>query len=232
MHDAIVLEHVGLRLGDMNFHFNCAIAAGAITALTGPSGSGKSTLLNLVAGFEQPSSGRIYIAGDEHTRSHPSQRPVSIVFQDHNLFAHLDLVTNIGLGISRTMRLTAEERRRIDDALARVDLAGFGSRMPGSLSGGERQRAAFARALVQSRPILLLDEPFASLDADLRLEMAGLLTDLHRETNNTVVIVSHDREEIDRLGQRILHVRDGRLDSTDHSDAGQQADCSLHPVHM
>ena len=211
MHDGIVLDQVELTLGATGFRFDCGIESGAITAIAGPSGAGKSTLLNLIAGFERPRSGRIVIAGSEHTRSHPAERPISLVFQDHNLFAHLDIFTNVALGGSPSMRLTAADRANVDDALTRVGLGGFGTRMPGSLSGGERQRAAFARALVRRRPVLLLDEPFASLDPDLRVQMAKLLVDLHRETGNTVVIVTHDRDEIRRVADRVLVVEQGRI---------------------
>jgi thiamine transport system ATP-binding protein len=213
MDDGIVLDQLRLKLGATSFSFDCKIGKEAITAIAGPSGAGKSTLLNLVAGFERPQSGKILIEGKEYTSSHPSERPVSVVFQDHNLFAHLDVFTNIALGIDPSMKLSADGKGRVEDALSRVGLGGFGKRMPGSLSGGERQRAAFARTLVRKRPILLLDEPFASLDADLRLQMAELLLDLHRETKNTVVIVTHDRGEIERLADAVLLVERGRVSS-------------------
>ncbi|MNH99073.1 Thiamine import ATP-binding protein ThiQ [compost metagenome] len=138
--------------------------------------------------------------------NHPSERPVSVVFQDHNLFAHLDIFTNVALGLNPSLRLSPQDRDRAENALVRVGLAGFGKRMPGSLSGGEKQRAAFARALLRNKPVLLLDEPFAALDADLRLQMSALLLDLHKETANTVVMITHDREEIARIADRILHV--------------------------
>jgi thiamine transport system ATP-binding protein len=215
MHDGIVLDKVALTLGTTSFDFDCRVEANAITAIAGPSGAGKSTLLNLIAGFERPQSGRILIAGADQTSSHPSERPVSVVFQDHNLFAHLDIFTNVALGISPSMRLSAVDRDRIETALSRVGLAGFGKRMPGSLSGGEKQRAAFARALLRNKPVLLLDEPFASLDADLRLQMSDLLVELHRETSNTVVMITHDREEITRLAQHVLRVEERRIVSNE-----------------
>lgn len=211
MPDAILLDKAELTLGDTRFSFDCAIAAGAINAIAGPSGAGKSTLLNLIAGFERPRSGSIVIDGADHTKTHPSQRPVSVVFQDHNLFAHLDIFTNVALGISPEMRLSGDDRRTVEQALERVGLAGFGRRKPGSLSGGEKQRAAFARALVRRKPVLLLDEPFASLDADLRIRMSDLLLDLHRETGNTIVIVTHDRAEITRLADHVLNVERGHV---------------------
>lgn len=218
MDDGILLDHVALKLGDTRFDFDCRIESGAITAIAGPSGAGKSTLLNLIAGFERPQSGRLFISGSEYTESHPSERPVSVVFQDHNLFAHLDIFTNVALGISPSMRLTDADRTSVDDALARVGLAGFGPRSPGSLSGGEKQRAAFARALGRKRPVLLLDEPFASLDPNLRVQMSDLLTALHRETGNTVVIVTHDRSEIGRVAKNVLFVEHGAARASEATD--------------
>ncbi|MGK9051595.1 thiamine ABC transporter ATP-binding protein [Neorhizobium petrolearium] len=211
MADGIVLEKVELRLGTKDFRFDCALPAGAVTAVTGPSGSGKSTLLNLVAGFETPDQGRVVIAGEDATDKHPSERPVSLIFQDNNLFTHLDLFTNVGLGISPSLKLSAEDRKAISEALVRVGLGGFDKRMPGTLSGGERQRAAFARTLVRRKPVLLMDEPFAALDPGLRLSMANLLLDLHRETRNTVLIVTHDPDEVGRLAEHAVFIDHGRI---------------------
>lgn len=228
---AIRLENVALTLGDKHFFFDTEIASGAITAVTGASGSGKSTLLNLIAGFETPdkafpgkmgtgfpfgnatknSMGRILVDGKDISRLHPAERPVSLVFQDNNLFGHLDLLTNIGLGISPSLKLSAADRDRISAALTRVGLGGFEKRLPPTLSGGERQRAAFARALVRNRPLLLLDEPFAALDPGLRGAMAALLCDLHRESGNTVLIVTHDPDEVARLADHALFIEDGRI---------------------
>ncbi len=207
----IRLENVMLTLGDKHFHFDTEIAGGAITAITGASGSGKSTLLNLIAGFEAPASGRIIVDGKDISRLHPAERPVSLIFQDNNLFGHLDLFTNIGLGISPSLKLSAADRQAISAALTRVGLAGFEKRLPPTLSGGERQRAAFARALVRNRPLLLLDEPFAALDPGLRGAMAALLVDLHRESGNTILIVTHDPDEVARLADHALFIEDGHI---------------------
>ncbi len=209
--EGIILAGVELRLGAHDFRFDCDLPQGKIIAVTGPSGSGKSTFLNLLAGFETPDRGGILLAGQDATSLHPSERPVSLVFQDNNLFAHLDLFTNVGLGISPSLKLSTEDRKRISEALARVGLAGFERRKPGTLSGGERQRAAFARALVRDKPILLLDEPFAALDPGLRAGMAELLTMLHRETGNTVLIVSHDPSEVRRLADHAVFVDGGAI---------------------
>ena len=150
------------------------VDASSITAMIGPSGSGKSTLLNLVAGFETPRSGRVLIGGRDVTALPPSARPVSMVFQENNLFAHLDVEKNVGLGRSPALRLTAEDRRAVAEALSRTGLAGKEKRLPRELSGGERQRVALARVLVRDRPVLLLDEPFASLGPALRDDMLEL----------------------------------------------------------
>jgi len=208
---SIAMTDVELRLGIHDFRFDCALPQGQIIAVAGPSGSGKSTFLNLLAGFEQPDRGRILLAGEDVTGKHPAERPVSLVFQDNNLFAHLDLFTNIGLGISPSLKLSTRDRQRVSEALVRVGLAGFERRKPGTLSGGERQRAAFARALVRDKPILLLDEPFAALDPGLRSGMVELLKTLHRETRNTVLIVSHDPAEVRRLADHAVFVDGGRI---------------------
>ncbi|MCF1461577.1 ATP-binding cassette domain-containing protein [Agrobacterium vitis] len=208
---SIVLDTVQLRLGNQSFEFNDQIVSGKITAITGMSGSGKSTLLNLIAGFETPDQGRIQIGSEDITDLPPAKRPVSLVFQDHNLFAHLDLATNIGLGIDPSLRLSAADRLAVSEALKRVGLGGYDKRKPATLSGGEKQRAAFARALVRRKPVLLLDEPFAALDPGLRASMADLLLDLHRETGQSVLIVSHDPQDVRRLADDVLFLDQGRI---------------------
>jgi len=208
---AIEMQRVGLQLGNQNFQFDCRLPTGAVIAVTGASGAGKSTFLNLLAGFDTALKGRILIAGKDVTEVYPAQRPVSLVFQDNNLFAHLDIFTNIGLGISPSLKLTTADCRTISSSLEKVGLAGFERRMPGTLSVGERQREAFALALVRNRPVLLLDEPFAALDPGLRNGMAALLLDMHRETGNTVVVVSHDPDEVKRIADFGLFLEDGRI---------------------
>ncbi|NLR99360.1 ATP-binding cassette domain-containing protein [Rhizobium sp. P38BS-XIX] len=207
----IIMAGVELRLGTHDFRFDCTLPQGSIIAVTGPSGAGKSTFLNLLAGFEQPDRGRVLLAGQDVTGLHPAERPVSLVFQDNNLFAHLDLFTNVGLGISPSLKLSRQDKQRISEALARVGLPGFETRKPGTLSGGERQRAAFARALVRDKPILLLDEPFAALDPGLRSGMVELLKTLHCETGNTVLIVSHDPTEVRRVADHAVFIDGGTI---------------------
>jgi thiamine transport system ATP-binding protein len=208
---SVCLDQVCLTLGEQAFHFDCSFDAGAITAVVGPSGSGKSTLLNLISGFARPESGRVLIGGENVSLLAPSARPVSLVFQDNNLFSHLDLFTNIGLGIHPSLRLAPADRQAVSVALERVGLAGFERRLPGSLSGGERQRAAFARALVRHKPVLLLDEPFAALDPGLRAAMVELLADLHGETGATIVLVTHDPRDVERLAKGVVFLEAGRV---------------------
>ncbi|EMS99019.1 ABC transporter ATP-binding protein [Agrobacterium tumefaciens str. Cherry 2E-2-2] len=208
---AVELDKVRLRLGTQDFDLDCTFPQSRITAVVGASGSGKSTLLNLVAGFEAPDSGRVMIGGQDMTALDPSERPVSSIFQDNNLFAHLDIFTNVALGVSPGLKLRVEDRERIEMALARVGLAGFDKRLPGTLSGGERQRAALARALVRKKPVMLLDEPFAALDPGLRAGMTSLLLDLHGETKNTAIIVTHHPEDIKKLAQQVVFLDRGRV---------------------
>jgi thiamine transport system ATP-binding protein len=211
MADGIEMQNVGLRLGGHEFFFDCELPAVAVIAVTGASGTGKSTFLNLLAGFEVPTQGRILIAGHDVSAVHPAGRPVSLVFQDNNLFAHLDVFTNVGLGIDPAMKLSLADRSSIVSALEKVGLRGFEMRMPATLSGGERQRVAFARALVRRRPVLLLDEPFAALDPSLRNDMAALLLEMHRDTGNTVVMVSHDPDEVRQIADHAVFIEHGRV---------------------
>lgn len=207
----IVLDEVSFSYGGAGFRFDVTFDAGRIAAVLGPSGSGKSTLLNLVAGFEVPTRGRVLIGDDDVTQRPPSARPVSMIFQENNLFSHLDVAANVGLGISPALRLTTDDRRRASLALARVGLAGKEQRLPRELSGGERQRVALARALVRDRPVLLLDEPFASLGPALREEMLDLLISVQAERQMTTVIVTHHPEDARRAAQQIVFLENGNV---------------------
>ncbi|XUY26579.1 ATP-binding cassette domain-containing protein [Agrobacterium sp. rho-8.1] len=205
------LDKVTLTLGEQDFVLDCGFARDKITAVIGASGSGKSTLLNLVAGFETPDAGRVLIDGHDMRRLDPSKRPVSLIFQDNNLFAHLDVFTNVGLGVSPSLRLSRTDKANIEEALNRVGLNGFQHRMPSTLSGGERQRAALARALVRQRSVMLLDEPFAALDPGLRAGMATLLKQLHAEMQNTILLVTHQPDDIRRLADEVVFLSNGRV---------------------
>jgi len=191
--------------------FDLSVAGGERLAIMGPIGSGKSTLLSLVAGFETPSGGSISIGGRDVTSLAPASRPVSMVFQENNLFAHLDVSANVGLGRSPALKLTAADRAAVEDALARVGLAGKSARLPRELSGGERQRVALARVLVRNRPVLLLDEAFGSLGPALRDEMLDLLACVQDENGMTLVMVTHDPDDARRMAGRTAFVDDGRI---------------------
>jgi len=204
--DTVTIGYEGRR-----FVYDLALSDGGIVAVTGPSGAGKSTMFHLIAGFVSPDSGGILLDGSDMAGLSPGERPLTYIFQDHNLFAHLDVRTNIALGISPRLKLTPEQTLEIPEALAKVGLAGFEKRMPQALSGGERQRVAFARALVRHRPFLLLDEPFASLDEDLRRAMGDLVIELQRETGMMVLMISHDIREITRIAGRVIEIWDGRI---------------------
>jgi thiamine transport system ATP-binding protein len=216
----IVLDGVGFAWpGGGPMRFDLTVNAGEVMAVMGPSGSGKSTLLALIAGFETPSTGEIRIAGEAVTALAPALRPVSMIFQENNLFAHLDVAANVGLGRSPALRLTTDDRAEVEKALARVGLAGKERRLPRELSGGERQRVALARALVRERPVLLLDEAFASLGPALRDEMLDLVGDLHASKGMTVVMVTHDPRDAKRIAGRTALLEDGGI-----AEVGRTAD--------
>jgi thiamine transport system ATP-binding protein len=208
---AVRLADISFRYADMTMRFDTVFAPASITAVIGPSGSGKSTLLNLIAGFEAPQSGRVLIGDIDVIELPPSARPVSMIFQENNLFAHLDVAANVGLGISPALRLTAADKDRIATSLSRTGLAGKERRLPRELSGGERQRVALARALVRNRPVLLLDEPFASLGPALRQEMLDLLVSVQAERKMSTLLVTHQPEDARRAAGSIVFLEAGRI---------------------
>ncbi|TPJ78527.1 thiamine ABC transporter ATP-binding protein [Mesorhizobium sp. B2-6-2] len=208
---AVALDGVSFSYGESSFRFDAEFAAGRITAIMGPSGSGKSTLLNLIAGFEAPDAGKVLIGGDDLGNTPPSARPVSMVFQENNLFAHLSVEANVGLGRSPSLKLGDADRADVAEALARVGLAGKEKRLPRELSGGERQRVALARVLLRDRPVLLLDEPFASLGPALRDDMLDLVAGIHAEREMTVLFVTHQPQDARRIGQDVAFLDEGTI---------------------
>jgi thiamine transport system ATP-binding protein len=207
----IKLENAGFRYEDMVMNFSLEVAKGELVGIIGPSGAGKSTLLSLIAGFDDPVSGRISIAGIDMEGVEPDRRPVSMIFQDHNSFAHLDVWTNVALGVSPDLKLDPQQRERVDDALARVGLLDFRERKSTELSGGERQRIAIARALVRDKPVLLLDEPFTALGPALRRDMLVLIREIQKERKLTVLMVTHQPEDARYAASRIAFVQNGRI---------------------
>ncbi|MWN06420.1 thiamine ABC transporter ATP-binding protein ThiQ [Gilliamella sp. Pas-s95] len=187
----IELNQINYHYDNFKMHFDIKITSKDKVVIVGPSGAGKSTLLSLIAGFILPDSGNILLNHQNMTSTLPGKRPVSILFQHHNLFSHLTVEQNIGLGIRPCLKLNVSERQTIGDMLAKVGLVGFNDRYPDQLSGGQRQRVALARCLIQRRPILLLDEPFSALDQALRFEMLALVDQICDEFNLTLMMVSH-----------------------------------------
>ena len=205
------IEAAALRFENFSCRFELTVAEHERVALIGESGSGKSTLLNLIAGFLLPDSGKITWKGENVLPLPPHQRPVTILFQDNNLFSHLNVFHNVAIGIHPGARLDDAQRATVHAVLERVGLAGFESRQPPSLSGGQQQRVALARCLLRKRPLLTLDEPFSALDVDTREKMLQLTDELVRENQLTLLLVTHNRAEADAIGARQVHVRDGRL---------------------
>ncbi|HTC43165.1 MAG TPA: ABC transporter ATP-binding protein [Candidatus Acidoferrales bacterium] len=188
------------------------IASGEFLTLLGESGSGKTTLLRLIAGFEQPTSGEIWMSGARLDTLPPYKRRVNTVFQHYALFPHLSVADNVGYGLRVTNSLAAEIPTRVDAALRMVKMQDYAAARPTRLSGGQQQRVALARALVNRPQLLLLDEPLSALDANLRKQMQGELKSLQRELGITFLFVTHDQEEAMALSDRIALLKDGALE--------------------
>jgi thiamine transport system ATP-binding protein len=203
------LDRLTLEQGAFRLTADWSAEPGSRIAVMGPSGAGKSTLLSAIAGFLSPVSGTVRWQGRDLGPVPPGQRPVTILFQDQNLFPHLTVAQNLGLGLRPDLRLSPEEWRRVDVALERTGLAGLGARRPAQLSGGQASRAALARALLRARPILLLDEPFAALGPALRAEMLALVKDVADETGALVLMVTHDPQDARALGGLTSFVAEG-----------------------
>jgi thiamine transport system ATP-binding protein len=215
----LALEGVVIAYEDWRLTADFTIAAGSTTAIIGPSGAGKSTLLDTIAGFIEPAEGRVLWEGRDLTRLSPAARPVTLLFQDHNLFAHLSVGQNVGLGLRPDLRLSAAERARVAAALAETGLAGKEGRRPGELSGGERSRVALARALLRNRPILLLDEPFSALGPALRGEMLGRVARIRAEQGATLLMVSHAPEDARRIADQVVLVDEGKASAPVETEA-------------
>lgn len=204
--------------GGFRLRSDLSVPRGARVAVLGGSGEGKSTLLLALAGF-LPFEGRIAWAGQTLTGMEPAQRPVSILFQDQNLFPHLTLAQNLGLALSPRLRLTGEDRARVAQVLDRLGLGGMGDRRPSALSGGQQGRAALGRVLLQARPILALDEPFAALGPGLKADLLALVAEIAAEAGTTVLMVTHDPADARRFASHVILVHDGVADPPVETDA-------------
>jgi thiamine transport system ATP-binding protein len=215
----LLIEKCRLTWPDFQADYSLTVTSGTLCAVVGPSGGGKTTLLHMIAGFEEPESGRLTFEDRDLLLLPPARRPVAIVFQDHNLFPHLDAAQNVALGLRPSLRLSPAEWTSVAETLDAVGLEGFESRTPGEMSGGQRQRVALARALVSHRPLILLDEPFSSLDPGLRRDMIGLVDDLRRRRGITVVMTIHTPEEILDVADLMAFVADGAVIASGSPDA-------------
>ena len=209
----IVLDNVSRRFGELPAvdGVSLEIAAGEFFSLLGPSGCGKTTTLRMIAGFEEPDDGRVWLAGEDVTSVSPKRRNVNMVFQDYALFPHMTVADNVGFGLRLKHVARNEIAARTNEMLGIVRLEGLAERRPGELSGGQRQRVALARALVNRPAALLLDEPLGALDLKLRREMQLELKRIQKSTGTTFVYVTHDQEEALTMSDRIAVMNGGRV---------------------
>lgn len=198
----------GLAVDDVTLE----VAGGELVALLGPSGCGKSTLLRIVAGFLDQSKGRVKIGDRFVDPLPPNRREVGIVFQNYALFPHMTVAENIAYGLDARGDRKSDQKRRVSEMLKTVRMEAFGDRKPGQLSGGQQQRVALARALAVRPRILLLDEPFAALDKNLRLDMQIEIKRLQRQFALTAILVTHDQEEAMAIADRIAVMNKGRIE--------------------
>lgn len=215
---SLEIERLTVRYPDFLGVYDLSVPRGAVVGMMGPSGGGKTTLLHAIAGFERVAEGAVRFEGQDLTGLPPAKRPVTLLFQDHNLFGHLTAFDNVALGASPRLALDEAGRARVEAALAAVELTGFADRWPSELSGGQRQRVALARALVMRRPILLLDEPFGALDPGLRRAMVDLVGRLARQDGMTVLMTSHTPEDMASVADLLVFVADGRVSESDRPD--------------
>ncbi len=193
---------------DTLYSYDLRAKASDVIGIIGESGSGKSTLLDIIAGFLEPVSGSA-ILDETNILSLPiEKRPVTILFQDNNLFEHLNVETNILLGIDPKGKMNEVAQQKIDNILKEMKLEGYGKKLPTELSGGQQQRVALARALLRNRSILLLDEPFSALDKDTRHEMLNLVSKITKKNNLHTLMVTHEREDCNLIAQSVYNMRD------------------------
>jgi putative spermidine/putrescine transport system ATP-binding protein len=212
--DVVAVDHVDLD-----------VARGEFFTMLGPSGSGKTTTLRLIAGFERPDGGAVFLRGRAVTDEPPYARDVNTVFQDYALFPHMSVEENVAYGLKIRRVARAERRSRVEQALATVRLVGYGGRRPAQLSGGQRQRVALARALVNRPQVLLLDEPLGALDLKLRQEMQIELKRIQREVGITFIYVTHDQDEALTMSDRVAVFNEGRIEQV-----GPPAEVYEHPL--
>jgi len=211
----IKFSQVNYQYQQQPFHFDLQIAQGSVVAILGPSGAGKSTLLNLLAGFIAPTTGDITINARSILKQAPHQRAISILFQDNNLFTHLSAYENIALGLHPGLKLTVQQKLRLQIVSQQVEVEELLTRLPAQLSGGQQQRIALARCFVQDKPILLLDEPFSALDPVLRVAMLERVKSLAELQNVTVLMVTHHISDAQAVASDFVFVDQGNASAVE-----------------
>lgn len=194
--------------------FNLAIEEKEFIAFVGPSGCGKSTTLRMIAGFEEISSGELYIDGKKMNETAPMDRGISMVFQNYALYPHMTVEKNISYGLKNMKVPDAEIKKKVDWAVKILGLEEYRHRKPKNLSGGQRQRVALGRAIVKNQKVFLMDEPLSNLDAKLRVSMRNEISNLHRELGSTTIYVTHDQVEAMTMADRIVIMKDGVVQQT------------------
>ncbi|MEQ4661730.1 ferric ABC transporter ATP-binding protein [Providencia rettgeri] len=212
-HHFVELKNVTKRFGNNTVidDLSLSIPQGSMVTLLGPSGCGKTTVLRLVAGLEKPTEGRMFIDGEDVTDRSIQQRDICMVFQSYALFPHMSLGDNVGYGLKMLGLPKAEIKKRVDEALELVDLAGFADRFVDQISGGQQQRVALARALILKPKVLLFDEPLSNLDANLRRNMREKIRELQQQFNITSLYVTHDQSEAFAVSDMVLVMNKGKI---------------------
>lgn len=205
------LQHIRLPRSYFSCEFDTTIEPGEKIILMGRSGSGKTSLLSLIAGFEAPTQGRITWKGKDLTAMEPQERPLTMLFQNHNLFPHLTVFENTGLGLKPNLSLTQQEKDQVMEILDMLGIKPLHDQLPSQLSGGEVQRTALARSLLRPTEILLLDEPFAALGPRMRQDLVELLLDIQKQRNLTILMATHHTDDAIQMGGRLLFMDKGHI---------------------
>lgn len=213
---------------DKPMEFSLRVNAGEVLSVIGPSGAGKTTLINLIAGFLAPQSGEITVHGQSINTMTVAQRPVSIVFQQFNLFPHLDVVSNVALGLRPSLKLSDPDRQRIAKVLESMDLKGLDNRLPSELSGGQQQRVALARAIIRDRPVLLLDEAFTALGPSLRGDLLALVRQLVADYRMMAISIGHQPTDAGLISEQVAFIDQGQV--VEQGPVDQLLNNSINPV--
>ncbi len=204
------IENINYKYENMNMCFNFDAYKGEVTAILGQSGAGKSTLLSLISGFISPHLGDIKIDGKSILKQEIHQRDVSILFQENNLFAHLNLHDNIALGVNTKLKLNKNEEKELYNLAKKFQIENILYQLPSEVSGGQKQRAALCRTILREKSVLLLDEPFSALDEELKDELLSLIKELSEKQNLCVLMVTHSKDDAKKVASKIITICEGK----------------------